>query len=136
MSGEEEQAKERAREKTPTSNHYFRRRRNSFSLIHSALALTLPTMRAAATATAVVAATKSISRTESLQLVRCLLRVVSWCFFLWWVRKRKNKREVNRESERGECSFSSSRELPCGSIPRFVAELTRRATSQRTAREQ
>lgn len=35
---------------------------------------------AAATATAVATATKSISRTESLELVRCLLRVVSLFF--------------------------------------------------------
>jgi hypothetical protein len=33
---------------------------------------------AAATATTVATATKAISRTESLELVRCLLRVVSF----------------------------------------------------------
>ena len=66
--------------KNSFENHISQGEKNSAlsPLATNHLRQSTATMRpAAATATAVATATKSISRTESLELMRCLLRVVS-----------------------------------------------------------
>lgn len=72
---------------------------------------------AAATAIAVATATKSISRTESLELVRCLLRVVS-LFWGGWGKQRKRNEPNASESVFFSSSFFP---LPPVASPRLGA---------------
>lgn len=107
---EEENKLERKQKgkKNSFENHISQGEKNSAlsPLATNHLRQNTATMRpAAATATAVATATKSISRTESLELMRCLLRVVSPG---GEVEKDKEKKRRTSKSARERVFFSSS----------------------------
>ena len=107
---EEENKLERKQKgkKNSFENHISQGEKNSAlsPLATNHLRQNTATMRpAAATATAVATATKSISRTESLELMRCLLRVVSPG---GEVEKDKEKKRRTSKSASERVFFSSS----------------------------